>query len=247
MNKSIEIIAMILGSISLLTVCFLGFAVMSGTPLHEIAGIGRFFSPPATEESDSSGQPVPDPTRAPERPDDETVFRREAGLLPNWNLPSPYDAQELKSLVDGLKLHSQELDLREVDLDRRESELDAQEETITNRLEGLMALQTQLEERQSDLALDQAELESARQEETQRVKQEWTDIAKIVEAMEEDKRNAFLVGFEPGEIAQILRSLTIEDRAKALSGLQDKITDPDRFAEILDAYKKLGGNPAGSQ
>ncbi len=247
MNKTIEILAMILGSVSLLTVCFLGFAVMSGTPLHEVAGIGRFFSPPTAEESDSPEQPSPDPTRAPERPDDDTVFRREAGLLPHWNLPSPYDAQELKSLVDGLKLRDQELDLREVGLDRRESELGAREESITNRLEGLVALQTRLEELQADLTLDRAELERAQEEEKQRVKQEWADIAKIVEAMEDEtQQNAFLVGFEPEEIAQILRSLTLDIRATALSGLQDEI-DPARFTEILDAYKRLGGAATGSQ
>ena len=113
MNKSIEIAAMILGSISLLTVCFLGFAVMSGVPLHQVAIIGSLFPEPVERaaEVDPNGAPTVDPS---DEPSDEEIIAQGVGIVASsFVLPSPYDAVELKGLTDELKMRRQQLNARE--------------------------------------------------------------------------------------------------------------------------------------
>lgn len=236
MNKSIEIAAMILGSISLLTVCFLGFAVMSGVPLHQVAIIGSLFPEPVERaaEVDPNGAPTVDPS---DEPSDEEIIAQGVGIVASsFVLPSPYDAVELKGLTDELKMRRQQLNAREEGLDDREDRIDERESAATARFAALDDLRSQLDEFQQELLM--RELEVAREEDgaKERSDAKWTRLGNLIASLTMERRKEFLIGYEPEDVAQILRTLEVDDAAKTLEALTDKDADPGRTKAIVDAY-----------
>ncbi|MEW6073125.1 MAG: hypothetical protein AB1726_11125 [Planctomycetota bacterium] len=238
MNKTIEILAMVLGGISILTVCFLGFAVMSGVPLHRIAGIGKLFPAPTSPEAETAAASVPagDPSAPDAR--QESVLLNQAGLLHAWSLPSPYTAEELQGLADGLRQRGRQLDARASELDAREGQLDEREETLQGRMEGLGELQGRLDAQRTALETLRAEVEARQSEMGQRLERKWTAQAKLLEEMKPDARAAILAGslYAPEEMAQLLHAMTEATRAEVMAELGKGIEDPALLRKYLEAY-----------
>lgn len=233
MSKVIETAAVILGGMSLFAVCFLGFALLSGTPLHQVAVIGNLFEPPEI--------PTPGPTEAPaeteagreQRPENE-VISSSVGVMGTWNLPSPYTHEELRGLTDELKGKLTVLEMREGHLDEREQQLDEQTDTIAEHFESLERLRAELENFQRELEL--RELEVVRDEQTTRdqTTAQWRDVALILADLDEDVAGQRLVEYPPEQAAAILRAMTPEQASTVLNAV-----DPARWKDYVDAYTKL--------
>ncbi len=243
MNRIIEIIAMALGGISLLTVCFLGFALMSGTPLSDVGVIGKLFpepdAPNGTEKA--TGAPEDELIARPNLSEEKLVMNQ-AGLMHAWQLPSPFDAKALGDLTERLKMRDHALDVREVDLDQREARLDDQETTIEDRIEGLVQIQGQMEKRRIELEALGTTLDERQQEVDRKVEGKWAKQAGILEAMDLEDRNKILGAYEPEEMAQLLKYMEESTRGEVMAGLQVKITDPVRLRAYLEAYGEIAAD-----
>ena len=240
MNRVIEIGAMILGSASLLLVSFLGFAVMSGVPLHEVAVIGGLFEGPPVEDAeegaDGSEFPVDgaserSPTRSP-----ESVVAGSMGLMSAYSLPSPYTQVELQELADEVKGLSLRLDARRIELDRREADLRATEESFEQRILALEDLQQSLDRFQRELL--ERELEVKRDEDAEDLSevQRFAEIATALETFEkDDARIGLLLSYEPDEAAMILVALDEKVRNSSFAGMSARLS-AEKMREYLEAF-----------
>ncbi|MFT5292451.1 MAG: hypothetical protein ACI82F_004539 [Planctomycetota bacterium] len=245
MNRAIEIGAMILGSASLLLVSFLGFAVMSGVPLHEVAVIGGLFEGPPEVDADEnasmgeypdSGARAQATTRSP-----ESVIAGSMGLMSAYALPSPYTQAGLQELTDEVKRVSLRLDSRDIELDRREAELAETEDGYEQRLLALEDLQKSLDRFQRDLL--ERELEVMRDEDAkdQSEVQRFADIAKVLDSFESSQRVGMLTSYEPDEAALILVALSEDILNETMAALSVKLS-AELMREYVEAYSNAVQN-----
>ena len=230
MTKIIEIAAMILGGLSLLAVSFVGFTVVSGSPLHEMAVIGKYFASEETE--DDSAAPANSEPEEPEKPKTNTeVVETSLGSMGAWSLPSPFTQNELQSLTDELKTKLQRLDLLEAELQQREQQVEEDREVIAERFAALEDMRKDLEAFKAELSLREQEVlrdESAAQEqETAR----WQDVANVVAALEDDAAGRRLMSFPPEDAASILLAMDAERAAELLN-----LLDGDSWKDYVEAY-----------
>jgi len=246
MTKAIEIGAMILGSASLLLVSFLGFAVMSGVPLHEVAVIGGLFAaPPVPAEKDVTldvtdpmapkGEPM-----GPTKPAQDVVAST-MGLMSAYGLPSPYTQSELQELADELKGRAARLEARGELLDDREEALGQLESGYEQKLVGLKDMQDRLDSFQRELL--QREREVAREEEAESLSEErkYAEIARVLEGFKDDRREKLIAQYEPEEAALILLALPEKIRTKTLSGLSESVT-PEQGRAYIEAFSAAAEN-----
>ena len=240
MTRAIEIGAMILGSASLLLVSFLGFAVMSGVPLNEIAVIGDLFAtpePPRDTEKDSEGDDSMDmdaPPLGPPKPTQEVVAST-MGLMSAYGLPSPYTQAELQELADELKGRAARLDARSIELDERELTLEELEGGYEQKLQALQDMQNRLDNFQRELLAREREVMQAEQEERLSDERKYAEIARVLSGFEGERRNQLLVQYDPDEAALILLALTEDVRTETLSGLSD-LVQPEKMRAYVEAY-----------
>lgn len=233
MTKAIEIAAMTLGGLSLFAVCFLGFAVMSGTPLHEVAGIGAFFDAPQVATPGEAGEPGPEEQeKPPKRPVSEVVSAG-IGVMGTWTLPAPYTKEELQGLVDELKGKLTTIQQREAHLDERERKLDDQAADLAERFESMERLRVRLEEFQRELDLRELEVQRGEKAVAQEESARWKDVAGILADLDETQAGQRLVEYPPEEAGAILRAMNPEQANAVLNAV-----DPSRWKEYVDAYTK---------
>jgi flagellar motility protein MotE (MotC chaperone) len=236
-NKLIEIAALILGGVSLFTVCFTSFAAMSGKPLNEVAVIGKFFegAPPAGHEAQA---PVEVEPPAPEAPrSDHEVIEANLGMLSVFTLPSPYSPSELQELTEELKGRLFRLDQEERDLEAREQQVEEKLRGVDERLAQLTALRTSLEEFEASLIERARETERAEAAVSQRRQQRWAEVARLLDELEDADASAFLSEYEPDEAAQVLRQLDPERAAVLLAGLRTQPGVED-WRAYVDAFSE---------
>ena len=207
-----------------------------------MALIGNFFPEPSEEGAVATV----DPTTADELPDertDEEVISSGVGMVASsWVLPSPFDPVELKELADGLKLRRQRLEVVEAELDAREGRVGEREESATARFEALDDLRGQLDEFEQELLMRELEVVSDETASRERAAEKWGKLGKLIEGLDEERRKDFLLGYEPSDVAQILRTLDVDSAAKLLQAISDGVTDPLRLREYLDAYAAVSGD-----
>jgi len=236
MSKFIEILAMVLGGLSLFSVAFVGFASMAGKPLNELPGLGGMFSPDeeaSTEEPapemDPSGEPQPRQPR--ERRTNQAVIETGIGVMGAWSLPSPFTQVELKGLADELKARKLQLDERAMDLDEREIEAGEKLRTVNERFEVLDRMRSDLEKFEQELELREQEVlrdeDAADQEEQRR----WSDKAAVLEGLDPTNAATRLLDYDADDAAQILRSMEPDTATKILNALT-----ADRWKEYVEAY-----------
>ncbi len=236
MNRLIEIAAMFLGGVSLFTVCFVGFVALSGTPMNEVAVIGKLF--PAPEEESAGAEPgaaVVESTEERQKPknlSDAAVLEASLGVLSAWTLPSPYSTSELRALAEELKTKREEIDQRERALGRRERAVQDEEGELEERQQSLAELRSQLEGLRQELdarerALVRKEGESAATETAR-----WAAVGRVIAELEGEEAGKRLQEYPPEEAARILSTLGDDARA---SEILNQLAGP-RWKEYVDAY-----------
>lgn len=236
MNRIIEILAMALGGLSLFSVCFLGFAIMSGKPLSGIPGLGKAFE----QEQTAGTEPVANATSvddsdAPSTPSaprkNEDVIAAGIGVMGAWSLPSPFSQVELKGLADELKSRLAELDARERDLDRRERELEERTASAQEQFELLGTMRRQLEEYEAELDLREQEVRRSEEAHSAKERQAWADQAGILKGLSTDLAGKRLLTYTPEEAAHILRSMEPDAATKLLNAIPE-----ESWKDYVDAY-----------
>jgi len=231
MTKLIETAAMALGGLSLLAVSFVAFTVFSGTPLDEVAVLSKLL-----HGQDAATEPPTEPVEvAPSKPRSNTdVVETTLGSLGAWTLPSPFTENELQTLTDELKTKLQRLDLRQADQDRREEELDADRKTVAERFDSLESMQKDLEAFKAELKLREQEVLRDEAAASERATARWTDVGRVIAALEDEAAGRRLSSFPPEDAARILLSMEPTRAAEILNQLEG-----DSWKDYVEAYTDL--------
>ncbi len=246
MSKVIEIIALVLGGLSLFSVCFLGFAVAGGKSASEIPVVGSMFEQPAPEPAEDEGEAKSsDPANSAAAPrarrNDRDVIEAGIGVMGAWSLPSPFTQVELKELADELKSKRLAIESRERAILEREQEIGDKLLSINERFEMLENMRLDLEDFEQELRLREEEVKRDEDAQTQRIGQTWMDRASVFAGLSDSLAGEKLLEYEPTEAAQILRSMDQTKAAKIL----EQIPDQAKFKEYLDAYANLPATTTG--
>ncbi len=229
------------GGLGLFGGAFVGFAAMSGTPLHKIAFVKSFVRAPETphKKPDSTASiedphvPEPDPTPDEARePADPKTLNASIGVLGSFLLPSPMSATELSRLQQELHSLVSDAKVRLERIREREAKLDEWEKTLDARFASLKELQSSLDKQELEVTMREEELKRDESAKSERDAQSWKELAKFFEEGDAQKLVAKLVQFEPKEAVQILLALDDERASQLMNALP-----PDKYRTYLDAYR----------
>jgi flagellar motility protein MotE (MotC chaperone) len=229
-----------LGGTTLFAGAFVGFATISGTPLHNIPVLKSLVPEPAKA---SAHREVVEHTRAPvhhedavepehARPDGD-ILAANVGVLGAFLLPSPFSVDELNELQSGLTASRAEVEKRLGQIQAREVELDEWERALEERKAELDKLRLALDKRELELTMSADEIERDRKAKAERESQGWKDLARFFQDGEADEMALKLAEFDPKDAVHILRALD-EERASALVNA----LPPEKYVAYLEAYRK---------
>jgi flagellar motility protein MotE (MotC chaperone) len=250
MSKPIEMALLGLGGTSLFAVCFLGFASVTGVPMHTLPLVGTFFPAPEQPEPDEPERIVPDPTRMeslmPQQRlsnEDRRVLESNIASLGGWILPPPFEAEELGKLVGELRLAQGEVARREQELEARESQIAEEMLSIGQRSAVLDQMRQELDQREAELERRRVQLEqlAGSLQRTDLVRDENTDrelTRKSLFFAEGEAADAAtrLAAFPADEAAAILKKLDETRAIEILNALPD-----EKWQAYMEAYSRAEG------
>ena len=210
---------------------YVGIALVSGAPLHQVAGISMFVSTPEGAAESGDGSNMADVEGAVPTPSE--LIEANVGLLGAYMIESPFSGSELRNLVGELKEQVREQTIERERLRMRNLELDEWEQALRERQAELAELRTKLEDLEGAVDLRMSELirdESARDE---KELQGWKDLAKLYTGGDAAVNAKMLTEESPKDAAKILRQLTDADAGEILR----LITPNSVRKEYSDAYR----------
>ena len=216
MNKILQYLGLASLAVLLFGGAFLGFAKISGAPMHTLPVVGGFFGAP-TEDDAVADAPDDAERSSPARTVEDQV-QAGANVLGAFVLPSPYTAEQLKDLELQLKSKLREAQLELDRMSLRRIELDEREVALQDRWAELQELRNTLERFEEDLNQRAEEIERDESARNAKERAALQDLAKV---------------FESGEAAELVDKLKAygeEDAAKLLA-----MMDVERAAELLRA------------
>jgi flagellar motility protein MotE (MotC chaperone) len=236
MAQIVQIGAMSLGGAALFGMSFLGFAVASGAPMHEVAIIGGLFQAPDLEELGSAGgeRTGPAPHTLNGVRSHEQVLDAQRGVLSAFELPPSFSAEELHLVVDEVKARQAAQDARERALDEREATLEEREAVLSERLATLEDMKAALEAFERELDLQGQELSASQTAAAERKASAWNATAALFADGDVDEQAVRLQQFPPDEAAEILMRLKPSRARDLLAALPS----PELWREYQDAYSE---------
>ena len=233
MNKALKYAAFGIGGVALFAGTYVGIAVMTGAPLHEMAGLNMFFDPPEEGEGEEMAEAEQPEAVAEEEPTGTELLEANAGLLGAFMIESPFSGTELRNLEKELKGKLRDMRIERERLEVRDLELDERESSLLERQGELAEMRTKLEELENSLDLREAELvrdENARDE---RILQGWRDTAKLYKDGSAEVNAKMLAEEAPEDAALILRELGEKQAGDIL-----RLMAPASVRkEYMDAYR----------
>ena len=218
MNNIAKYVAYGLGAFSLCLGSFLTFAILSGTPLHEMAVVGGMFPEPREIVGTGAGDENPLEELETDTRSSQMVLDEATTPLQAFVLQSPFSTEHLERLQAELKSAIRANEKLSLELGDTKSELDLQRLHIEDRWNELDLFRDKLVERDIELQALSDELDRDVLAQTEKQKAQWVKASML---------------FEKGKTKDVARNLVLypaSDAAKILSALE-----PDRAAEILSA------------
>jgi len=235
MNNIAKYLAYGLGAFSLCLGSFLTFAILSGTPLHEMAIVGGMF--PEPRAITGTGEGIADPLEdlATDSRPRATVLDQASIPLQAFVLQSPFTTERLESLQTELKsaIHSNEQ--LALELGETKAELDRQRQHIEDRWNELDLFRDKLVERDLELQSLSDELERDVAAQSEKERAQWVKAAKLFEKGKTKDLARNLTLYPPTDAAKILSALEGERAAEILAAVP-----PDRYLEYAEAFRKAG-------
>ena len=228
------------GALGLFAASYVGIAVISGAPLHEVAIVSAFVDAP--EDTGLEGGEVAEAaTDAPVTPEPtgNELLEANAGLLGAFMIESPFTATELRKLEGELKRKLREMTIERESLEVRSLELDEWETSLRERQAELADLRTKLEALESSIELRMAELSRDEAAQRDRELQGWKDLAKLYKTGEAEVNARMLAEESPEDAALILRELGDEQAGEILR-LMNPLSTRQKYA---DAYRAAARVP----
>ncbi len=234
MNKIVQKSLIGAGGLALFAGTYVGIALMSGAPLHEVAILSSFVDAPEVNES-MPGDPAVARDEAGEvkKPTGGELLEANAGLLGAFMIESPFKATELRKLEDELKRKLREMTIERESLEVKSLELDEWESSLRERQAELADLRTKLEALESSIELRMAELTRDEAAKLERELQGWKDLAKLYKSGEAEVNAKMLAEESPEDAALILRELGDEQAGEILR-LMTPLSTRQKYA---DAYR----------
>jgi flagellar motility protein MotE (MotC chaperone)/flagellar biosynthesis chaperone FliJ len=228
MSKALVIAAYALGGTALFCGAFLSFAVFSGEPLQQVAGLGRIVP---TQPELPRGQEAPDSGPRPAR---EELLQAHAGVLGVFQVPAPLSNARLRELSEELQTELRRVREVSAELRARAEALAEREAALGERQDQLARLRTQLDALELDLRLRQQETVRDERVQTERERASWRRVARSFEEGDAGDLAERLTSFAPGEAALVLRELSDERAAALLQALPQAV-----YRDFVDAFRRV--------
>jgi len=246
MNPIVKASILILGGSTLFVGSFVGVALVSGRPAHEVPLLKNFAHKP---ESPADTHPVPEPVD-PEAVEPETTPHVEpetatsktqgresapsaATVLGAFVMPAPFNGDELAQMQSRLALRLEEAQVAMAAAKEKQRALDERERALIGREKELQSLKVELDTRSKELKMREQELARDIDSGLAREDKSWTEIARFFSDGETEDLAKKLATFEPANAAKILHQMD-DDRAIALVNALPQ----DQYKIFLDAYRK---------
>ena len=161
LNKILEYVAYAVGGIALFLASLLVFALTAGVPAHQVAIVGGLFPEPAPTTNDAVVSK--DPNEQPARPKIQAktldeVIQGTISRLPTQAVASPFESNELESLVSDVKRLKLQYERYLDSIKNRELEVADRSLALEERAKLLDDFMNQLDHREKEISLRQAEL-----------------------------------------------------------------------------------------
>jgi flagellar motility protein MotE (MotC chaperone) len=228
----------VLGGGGLFAGSFVGFAVMSGRPMHDIPLLGKFAKAPVLP---ISTPPHPVDTAEPTEPEHTTETApivqakppATASVLGAFILPAPFSSDELADMQARIGARVAEAEKSVTDAKAKERSLDERERALMGREAELQTLKTDLDTRTKDLVVREQELTRDSDAAAAKETASWVEVARFFQDGEPEDLGKKLATFEPTNAARILHQLDDERAIAIVNALP-----PDKYKAFLDAYRK---------
>jgi flagellar motility protein MotE (MotC chaperone) len=246
MNPIVKGALLLVGGTTLFVGSFVGVALMSGRPAHEIPLLKNFAQKPekpqgekaeSAHAEDVTHEPVAQHEETHETPvsnrhADESVPTK-ASVLSAFVMPAPFNSDELAQMQSKLALRLEEAEVKLATAKDKERALDERERALTGREKELQAIKNELDTRTKELAMREQELGRDGEANAAREEKSWTELARFFAEGEVDDLVKKLTTFDPKDAAKILHQLDDERAIALVNGLPQ-----DQYKSFLDAYRK---------
>jgi|GEM_PF-1874755 len=226
---------------------FIGYIVLSGTPVQDLKGVGPLFASNVKAEVEPTPAPedvTAEAERAADSRGNRQVFTDAGVALSAFSLPSPFSVAELNDLEQQLTTKLLLLEAREAELEQREAQVERTREHLTD-------LETALEQQRSVLLaesdnneargaeLDNKSMQVAEARADLRAETE-ARLANLVQVYADNKAETaarMLLNAEtPAGAAQILVRLDAARQTELLEQIESQ--QPDEFKAYYDAFSQ---------
>lgn len=235
MNKIIKYTLFGVGGLALFLGTYVGIAIVSGAPLHEVPGLNQFVKAPEVPEGAEVDPDLAQEDMKREERVGSDLMEANVGLLGAFMMDSPFSASDLKDLQRELKQKLREQSQERQAMDARALELDEWDQALRERQAELADRRTKLEEMESQIEIRFSELEYTERINQQREKQGWRKLAEVYSASEPRAAAIMLLEEDPKDAALILDELEPKQAGDILRAIP---TESDR-KKYMDAYREV--------
>jgi flagellar motility protein MotE (MotC chaperone) len=246
MNTILKGALLLVGGTTLFVGSFVGVALVSGRPAHEIPLLKNFaHKPEAPHDAGTETTHVETTTQQPEEThagsSESHVQAHDVGertptkasVLGAFVMPAPFNSDELAQMQSKLALRLEEAEVKLASAKEKERALDERERALTGREKELQALKNDLDTRSKELAMREQELHRDSDANAAREEKSWAELARFFLEGEPDELSKKLSTFDPKDAAKILHQMD-DERAIALVNALPQ----DQYKAFLDAYRK---------
>lgn len=230
MSKALAMAGYALAGTALFCGAFLFFAVFSGQPLGNVAGLGRLVPTEATDPTRERAVPPQIASAAPAR---EDPVLSQASVLGIFQVPAPLSNARLRELAEELEAELSRVRQLSDELRQRERTLAEREGVLRERYDQLARLRAQLDELELDLRLRQEEAQRDETVQLERERASWRRVARSFEEGDVGELAERLTAFEAAEAALVLRELSDERAAALLQALPQAV-----YRDFVDAFRR---------
>ena len=233
MSKLLPVAAYAAGAATLFCGAFLAFAVSSGEPLDQVAGLSLIV-PPGGDGPPPPAHATPADAAAARAREREERVASHASVLGVFQVPSPLSNSALRRLADELSTELASVRRVSAELREREATLGVREEALEERFAELDRLRARLDEMELELGLRLEEVRRDEEAQSQRERASWARVATSFETGDAAELAARLTTFQPEEAALVLRELDDERAAALIQALPQAV-----YRDYVDAYRRV--------
>lgn len=247
MKKALNYLTYGICGAAIMGASFIGYIVLSGTPVQDLKGVGPLFAKNVKAEVERTPASEDVTARAERQADsrgNRQVFTDAGVALSAFSLPSPFSVAELNDLEQQLTTKLLLLEEREADLNRREIEIERTREHLDD-LEGaleqqrsaLLAASDNNEARGAELDSKSEQIAEARADLKAENEARLANLVQVYADNKAETAARMLLNAEtPTGAAQILVRLDAARQTELLEQIETQ--QPDEFKAYYDAFSR---------